>query len=438
MSEHHEASSVLPAARVSPTRAFLYLGTLVLAYVGVYLCRKNLTVAVPLLQADWGLTKEQVGLLASLSTVAYAAGKVCFGPVTDRIGGRPALLGSMLLVAVFGLAGALAPGLLALTVLYSANRFAGAASWGAMVKLVPDWFAPRRLALACGLLSLSFVFGGALAVGFAGLIARLTGDSRAAILGVPALALLALTALTAVVIPRGAGATGRREARAAGVRRLPLRLLELFRERTFRVVLALSFTLTLLRETFNFWTVDFLRTEGGAGVSSALAAFLAMPFDLCGAAGIVLVGWAFDRLNRGARQIFLASILATLAALLWVLPEFFRAGLWALTAGVALIGFLAYGPYSLLAGVLAVEVRGKEHAATVAGFADATGYLAGVLSGVCFGKILTWGGYRLGFQVMAGLTAVAALLSLLLYRRPAREVPAPVSALSPGPQAEVS
>jgi hypothetical protein len=40
--------------------------------------------------------------------------------------------------------------------------------------------------------------------------------------------------------------------------------------------------------------------------------------------------------------------------------------------------------------------------------------------------------------VMAGLTAVAALLSLLLYRRPARVVPAPVSALSPGPQAEVS
>lgn len=427
-----------PAARVSPARAFWYLGALGLAYVGVYLCRKNLTVAVPLLQEDWGLTKEQVGLLASLSTVAYAAGKVFFGPVTDRIGGRPALLGSMLLVAVFGLAGAFAPGLLVLTMLYSANRFAGAASWGAMVKLIPEWFPPRRLALACGLLSLSFVFGGALAVGFAGLIARLTGDSRPAILGVPALALLVLTGLTAMVIPRGVGRTGRRKAPSAGVRRLPLRRLELFRERTFRVVLALSFTLTLLRETFNFWTVDFLRTEGGAGGSHALAAFLAMPFDLCGAAGIVLVGWTFDRLKRTARQVFLAGILTVLAALLWVLPDFFRAGLWALTAGVALIGFLAYGPYSLLAGVLAVEVRGKEHAATVAGFADATGYLSGVLSGVCFGKILTWGGYRLGFQVMAGLTAVAALLSLLLYQRPDRTVPAPVSALSSGPQTEVT
>jgi len=54
-------------------------------------------------------------------------------------------------------------------------------------------------------------------------------------------------------------------------------------ERKFCVVLALSFTLTLLRETFNFWTVDFIHTEGGRGVSNAVAAFLSTPFDVCGA-----------------------------------------------------------------------------------------------------------------------------------------------------------
>jgi sugar phosphate permease len=54
-----QQQSQLPA----PARAYAYLLTLVLAYVGVYLCRKNISVAVPILQANWGLNKEQVGLI---------------------------------------------------------------------------------------------------------------------------------------------------------------------------------------------------------------------------------------------------------------------------------------------------------------------------------------------------------------------------------------
>src|SRR5260221_8229094 len=136
----------------SPARAYLFLGTLVFAYIGVYLCRKNMSVAVPLLQRTWGLNKEQVGSINSVSTVAYAFGKFFFGPITDRIGGRTALLCSMFLVALFGVFGAFAPALSVLVVLYSGNRLFGSASCGATLKLVPEWFGPTKLALACDLL----------------------------------------------------------------------------------------------------------------------------------------------------------------------------------------------------------------------------------------------------------------------------------------------
>jgi len=89
-----------------------------------------------------------------------------------------------------------------------------------------------------------------------------------------------------------------------------------------------------------------------------------------------------------------------------------------MAAGVGAIGFLVYGPYSLLSGVLAVEVRGGEFTATVAGLVDGVGYVAGFLSGVCFGKLLMLGGYTLGFQVMAALTLVSALTCFLLYAKP--------------------
>jgi sugar phosphate permease len=410
-----------------PARAYLFLGTLVAAYIGVYLCRKNLSVAVPLLQTSWGLNKEQVGTINSVSTIAYACGKFFFGPITDRLGGRTALLGSMSLVAIFGALGAFAPSLAILMVLYSANRLFGSASWGATLKLVPEWFGPAKLAFACGLLSLSFVFGGALAVSFAGLIARATHDSWPAVLGLPSIVLVLLAVLCAWILPRP---NKLRESEGAGPRASTYslgRTLELFGERKFLVVVALSFTLTLLRETFNFWTVDFIRTEGGPTVSSAVAAFLSTPFDLCGAAGIVLMGWVFGRLQPMGRQRLLVVILGTLALLLAVLPELFHFGLWTLASGVGLIGFLVYGPYSLLGGVLSVEVRGKEFAATVSGLVDGTGYVAGILSGTVFGKLLMMGGYRLGFEAMAGLTLVAAVLCCFLYRAPAAVASALVS-----------
>src|SRR5262249_3175773 len=86
-------------------------------------------------------------------------------------------------------------------------------------------------------------------------------------------------------------------------------------------------------------------------------------------------------------------------------------------AAIGAIGFLVYGPYSLLAGVLSVEIRGKEYVATVAGLVDGVGYLAAYLAGKQFGHILDLGGYRLGFTCLAGLTAVSAVLSLFLYSK---------------------
>jgi MFS transporter, OPA family, glycerol-3-phosphate transporter len=407
----------------SSARAYAYLSTLVIAYIGIYLCRKNLTVAVPALQKAWSLNKEQIGIVASVSTVTYAVGKFLFGPITDRLGGRTALIGSMVLVAIFGAAGGFAPSLAVLTILYSANRLCGAASWGAMLKQVPDWFEPSKLPFTCGLLSLSYVFGGAVAVAFAGVVARWTHDSWPAVLATPSLVLGILAVACWGVLPRtpqtrpDAGSEQKKE----GFRFS--RYLEILKERKFRVVGALSFTLTLLRETFNFWTVDFIRTEGGPQVSSSVAAFMATPFDLCGAVGIVLMGWVFGRLQPAGRQKLLIAVLVTLAALLVLLPTLFHLGLWLLAVGVGAIGFLVYGPYSLLAGVLAVEVRGKEFAATVSGMVDGLGYIAGFLSGILFGRLIMVGGYRLGFQVMAGMTLIAAFLCCFLYRKPALAAP---------------
>ncbi|NBP84817.1 MAG: MFS transporter [Mycobacteriaceae bacterium] len=368
--------------RAQPTpdsrRSWLLLGVLVAGYIGVYLCRKNYAVAVPLLREEFGATKEEIGRIASVGTLAYAIGKMVLCPLADRFGGRRCFFASLLVVAGFGLASALAPTLGALAMVYAFNRFGGSIAWASMVKQVPPWFGPKNLALALAVLSLSYVFGGAAAVALAGVVADASGQSWRAVMGVPSVFVLLL-------------------------------------------VSALSFSLTLVRETFNDWTVDFIRTEGGAHLSTSVAAFLSTPFDLCGAGGILFVGAMMGRLSVRGRARLLAGSLFALCAVLLVLPRLVPLGLGFTVPAVGLIGFLSLGPYSLLAGYFAVQLRGEACAGTVAGIVDSLGYVAGLLAGSAFGWLLDRGGYALGFYVLAGISLVSAVIALSLeVKAPAR------------------
>lgn len=405
------------------SRRYLWLGLIVLGYVGVYLCRKNFSVAVPLLQEKFNASRAEVGLIASYSTIAYAAGKFIFGVLVDRVGGRIGFLTSLTVVAVMGIAGGLAPTLGMLTVFYSLNRFAGAAAWPAMVKLTPDWFHGKELPFALAVLSLSFVIGGAVATVFAGLVAEWSGNNWRAIMALPSIAPLLCVILGLFLLPRASKTSGSSSPRPEPARS---RFAALLKSPVFWTICSMSFTLTLLRETFNTWTVDFIKTRGGEDVSNQVAAFLSTPFDLMGAAGVLFVGWFYGRLRDRGRQWFVSGMLALLAVTIYLLPYLFNAGLGAVTVAIGIIGFLTYGPYSLLGGTLSVEVQGKKSAGTVSGFVDGVGYFAGVLAGAEFGRIVDAYGYATGFQVLAALAIISAVLCFVIYNRkhdPTRDNP---------------
>lgn len=414
--------------RAQPTpdsrRSWLLLGVLVAGYIGVYLCRKNYAVAVPLLREEFGATKEEIGRIASVGTLAYAIGKMVLCPLADRFGGRRCFFASLLVVAGFGLASALSPTLGALAMVYAFNRFGGSIAWASMVKQVPPWFGPKNLALALAVLSLSYVFGGAAAVALAGVVADASGQSWRAVMGVPAVFVLLLLAAAWWLLPRDSGAVNGKGSERSGLGASGFSwglVRELVRLRGFWVVSALSFSLTLVRETFNDWTVDFIRTEGGAHLSTSVAAFLSTPFDLCGAGGILFVGAMMGRLSVRGRARLLAGSLFALCAVLLVLPRLVPLGLGCTVPAVGLIGFLSLGPYSLLAGYFAVQLRGEACAGTVAGIVDSLGYVAGLLAGSAFGWLLDRGGYALGFYVLAGISLVSAVIALSLeVKAPAR------------------
>jgi sugar phosphate permease len=406
---------------LSARRAALQLGCVILGYVGIYLCRKNFAVAVPLLQSSFNTDKAHVGAIESYGTIAYAVGKLFWGPnIIDRFGGRLCFFLLLTCVAIFGGLSAFAGTLSVVAVCYMINRFFGSGGWGSMVKMVPDWFPQQHMALAMAFLSLSFVFGGVCSLLLAGQIAAFSGNNWRAVMGFPSIVLLLIIGICWLVLSREKKMPGTAD-RPKSEWRFS-RILELTRMPQFWIVCGLSFVLTITRETFNVWCVDFFRNEAGH-VSTQMAALLSTPFDAMGAVGILLLGWAIDLLSPRSRNRLLFVILTTVAALIFFLPALTHQRLWLTVVAVGLIGLLSYGPYSLLAGVLALEIRGKDFVATVAGLVDASGYLAGIFSGYFFGRILDYGGYSLGFHTLGVVTALAAFLCLGLYRSQVAPVP---------------
>ncbi|MBM3457477.1 MAG: MFS transporter, partial [Armatimonadetes bacterium] len=400
------------APRVNP-EAITVAVVLALGYVGVYLCRKNLSVAIPmLLEAGVVPNKEATGWIITLSNIAYMSGKFIAGPVVDRWGGRVGFLGSLLGVAVFCALGGIVPGIAALAAVYSANRLFGAAGWAAMMKLAAGWFPPRRLGAAIAGLSLSYIAGGICAALLAGVIARQTGDWRM-VMALPA-AVLGLYLLLAAWLVRP-GPIHDRPAGEQPVEAQPdslaparghfrIRVLRLLQNPQYVTILVLSFTLTLLRDCIANWQVDFIRSLQPGQGDLAKAAFGSIGFEVAGAFPILLMGVLYDRLGPSARRWLITGILLLLSLTLFQLTTVTRA-----SAGLALpllagVGLLLYGPYSVLGGVVAVESGGEELAATASGMADGVGYAATILAGVGAGWILDRGGYGMAFSILGGMT----------------------------------
>jgi sugar phosphate permease len=251
-------------------------------------------------------------------------------------------------------------------------------------------------------------------------------------MGVPSLVLLAIGIVCVFAVRAGPLAAGRSVAapdrggrqpddqevgpsiaRGPSIVRAPWRVL--LSRPQFLVVCALSFALTLMRESFNTWSVDFLVSiQRAAARSVSVAALQSTTFDLAGGLGILIMGASYDRTPARVRRWLIAGILGSLALVLALLP-------WAAARNpasaiwlVGAVGLLVYGPYSLLAGVFAVESGGAAAAATASAIIDACGYLAGILAGEALGRVLDRGGYPLGFACLAAITALSALLACLL------------------------
>ena len=126
----------------------------------------------------------------------------------------------------------------------------------------------------------------------------------------------------------------------------------------------------------------------------------------------MLCGWLSDRLGRGGRAALLLLGLALASPILLVLASPVIQGSRTLPVTlVASVAFLILGPYSFLAGAIALDFGGKRGSGTASGLIDGVGYFGGVLAGDSMARItvkLGWSGAFLTLAGVALLSSVAA------------------------------
>lgn len=417
------------------------LATLTVGYAGYYFCRSNFSVAAPLLLEEFEGTidKASLGSIASKALLFYTAGKLINGILGDFVGGRRMFLFGMLASICATIAFGFATGFAAFMAIWCFNRFVQSMGWGALVKTASRWFPAHTMGTMLGILCLSYFFGDVVARMFLGRVVDLGFGwrgiffSAAAVLSAILLASLFLLKSSPVDVGEEEPAANSanifgESGNTARPKDLFDLLLPFFTSVSFWLVCTMNFGLTLIRETFNFWTPTFL-TES-AGMTVANASYASALFPLFGGLSAIVSGYLSDSLLAGRRGLVMVLfLLPSVAALFGLAFWSGSGGVWVPLILISAIGFLILGPYSFLSGSISVDLGGKRGSATAAGLADTAGYLGGAASLQYVGALAESHGWAGAFTFLAIALAITTVVALAYwYFHEHRKVDAPAQA----------
>ncbi len=418
----------------------LTVSLLFLGYGGYYFCRSDYSVALPLIIAEEvrkgtpaSVAQVRLGTIASLGVLAYAMGKFPSGGLADRFGGRRNFLGGMFGSVLFTVLFMVGGGFPMFTLAWLGNRLVQSLGWAGLVKVTSRWFSYTTYGSVMAVLSLSYLFGDAISRAFMSLLLA-HGFGWRGVFGAGAV-LLSVLFLCNLMFLRdspqsyhlpvpeenplnlfsGVSEAAPRPGMAAIFRTL-------LSSYAFWLVCGLSLGTTLLRETFNLWIPTYFTQM--AGMTGAQAASGSALFPFFGGLSVLFAGFLSDYLGpEGRSRILFGGLCFSVLALLGLAEVTIHAPRFVPLALVAAVAFCLLGPYSYLAGAMALDFGGREGSATASGMIDGFGYLAGILSGNAMAHLAVTYGWQTMFLVLAGVAGLTSVVGgLALWQQHRRAI----------------
>ena len=383
--------SIRPGAAISGSRGQRKIFAVTwLTYAGFYLCRKNLSIALPALHSASGLGSMALANIVFGYSLLYALGQFGCGFLSDRFGPRRVVGTGLVLIVASNLLMGFDGAPLWLLAFACVNGIGQSTGWSGLVKIMASWFSSRQRGVVMAWWGTNYVLGGFIATAFTTwavsqqwLLPTL-GWRRGFILPAAVLAVVAvpffLKARDEPETPQpqdsaeAAGATldGRssysawREVRA------------LLGNRAIWLIGASYFFLEMCRYALMFWLPYYMVNRLHYGLTAS--GYLSSLYELVGVVGAVAAGYISDHWMQSRRAPVSALMLCGFSVV--ILAQMGTASLGPLMTGVAvsLAGLLSYGPDTLLSGAAAQDIGQAKAAATASGLIDGIGHLGALLS----------------------------------------------------------
>jgi OPA family glycerol-3-phosphate transporter-like MFS transporter len=419
---------LLPADRIDPEykryRAQI-MSTIFIGYAGYYLVRANINVAKPYLISELGLSKGDVGLLASALTIAYGVSKFVMGNLSDRSNPRYFLATGLILSGLVNLIFGFLPGLSVMVLFWSMNGWFQGMGWPPCGRTMVHWFSDRERGTKMAIWNLAHNVGGMLAPLVAGYSIALFGSWKSAFY-VPAL----LSIITGVIVlvflrdtPQSVGlptieeykndypstAVDDRERELSGSEILFKYVLN---NKILWIYAAANVFVYIVRYGVVNWAPTYLTEVKGYSITNS--AWQSSLYELAGIPGMLFSGWASDKLFHGRRSpvmVISMTLVAAAVVLYWQNPK----GNYMIdSVALIAIGFLIYGPVMLI-GVAACDLVPKKAVGTAAGLTGLFGYLGATAAEVGIGFTVQQFGWNMGFTVIIAAGAIATILLALTW-----------------------
>lgn len=420
-----------------------------IGYALYYFTRKSFTFAMPGLIEDLGYDKGQLGLLASILSIAYGVSKFASGILSDRSNPRYFMAFGLFMTGIFNICFGMSSSLLMFAIFWGLNGWFQGFGWPPCARFLTHWYSHSERGAWWSSWNVSHNVGAFVIPWIVGTCLHYWGWRFA--MYVPGIicimgSLFLLNRLRDT--PQSLGlppvekfrndypsdpSHARDQERELGTKEILIDYI--LKNKYIWFLAAAYFFVYIVRTGVNDWTALFLlETKGYSRIGANGCVSM---FEVGGFFGSLFAGWSSDRLfgaKRGPVNVLFSLGMFFALGLFWLVPVGYPI---LDSTAMFFVGFSIFGPQMLI-GVTAAELSHKKAAATSTGFVGCFAYMGAAMAGYPFGKItqeLGWDAYFIGMGVCC---LISTLLLVPLWGVTKNSIPLPASALKAEPVLSVA
>jgi OPA family glycerol-3-phosphate transporter-like MFS transporter len=406
-----------------------------LLYTSFYMCRYNLSIANKPLADEFGFSNSAMGDILSSQFYAYAIGQVVNGLITDRLGGRKALLigaaGTVAANLAFGAASFVGQ-LWLFALLWGLNGWSQSFGAPGFIKINAAWFSATERGTFAGvfgfMINLGRVainqLGPALLAGFVFLgMWQIPAQHWRMLFFVPA----GIAATVAVVLalvskdtPEEAGYRGvfHHESDHAdhGVQAKMRDVFMNIVTNKYVWIMASAYACTgAVRQTIDQWFPRYMQEVHKIDLNSPLFLVAGFLIPFVASAGSFISGIISDTVFKGRRAPVAAGIYCLEVITILVAAQI--QGAVPVTVAFVIVAFTVNSTHSLLGPAAAMDIGGRRAAAFASGCINSFQYIGAGLAMQLLGRILDRTGYTYFFHFMVPWAILGAVLMFSMAKQ---------------------